>query len=939
MVLYNRGHYHRPVHLQLAQGHNTMRQRAQFRRFLTILLAIAAGLVVAVSGHSLRTEPVPRFHNLTSRASNPADNSWLIADSQFQVPTLSNHQQSTPNEGRALYEAGRYADALQVWQHQLRAFTIQGDRRNRALTLGYLALTYGQLGQWDKANEAIATSLNLVQQLPNNSTTSLAWAQLLMIQGHLQLHQSHADTALATWQQAQNIYQAIGATSQVIQAEINQANALQAMGLYARAHQTLKATAKKLETQPDSALKAMGFLHLGNALRLIRVLDSSQEALTESLAIADRIGASNERQLALLQLGNTARAQRQTTAALRYYRQVTCPSITPSTINLSTQEETIDCAVKLQAQLNQLRLLLDLEQLDQASSLLPELHSYLAAIPVSEFAIYAKIDFAESLTRYWSLRATQAKTPVTKPAAPTDTRLQPEKYQLDDVPSDKILEIARMFASASQQAKQIRNPRAESYALGRLGGLYEASQQWAEAIDLTQQALVLAQGLNIPGTLYQWQWQLGRLLVKMGDYGRAIAAYQEAVNTLDAISSDLTAINPDVQLSFREGVEPVYRELMSLLLPVDKPVDQSKLAQARQLIEALQLAELKNYFREACLDLQPKPVETIDKGAAIIYPILLPDRLEVLLSLPDQSLHRHTTKLPRTEIEATIADMQRSLRRNSFLNERLPLAKRVYGWLIKPFEAELSGIETIVFLLDGSLRNLPMAALHSEDHYLIEDYRIALTPSLSLLRPSPLNEGGLRVLKAGISQATEGFLPLPGVETEIATIAPNLPSVTLLNQDFTAERLEQQLKSAPFPVIHLATHGQFSSNPNETFILAWNQRISLSKLEEILKILEYRPTPIELLILSACQTAAGDDRASLGLAGVAVRSGARSTLATLWAVEDQSTADLMIEFYRQVTQPGITRAEALRRAQLKLLRGNYEHPYFWAPFVLVGNWL
>jgi len=160
----------------------------------------------------------------------------------------------------------------------------------------------------------------------------------------------------------------------------------------------------------------------------------------------------------------------------------------------------------------------------------------------------------------------------------------------------------------------------------------------------------------------------------------------------------------------------------------------------------------------------------------------------------------------------------------------------------------------------------------------------------------------------------------------------------LLNQDFTPDRLEQKIKSTPFPIVHLATHGQFSSDPNETFILAWNQRINLNKLEEILKIVEYRSQPIELLILSACQTASGDDRASLGLAGMAVRSGARSTLATLWAVEDQSTADLMAEFYRQIVKPGVTRAEALRRAQLSLLRGDYEHPYFWAPFVLVGNW-
>jgi CHAT domain-containing protein len=98
--------------------------------------------------------------------------------------------------------------------------------------------------------------------------------------------------------------------------------------------------------------------------------------------------------------------------------------------------------------------------------------------------------------------------------------------------------------------------------------------------------------------------------------------------------------------------------------------------------------------------------------------------------------------------------------------------------------------------------------------------------------------------------------------------------------------------------------------------------------------------PIELLVLSACQTATGDRRAALGLAGLAVRSGARSTLATLWSVNDRSTALFMVEFYRELGQPGVTKAQAVRNAQLALLKQpQYEHPYYWAPFILLGNWL
>jgi CHAT domain-containing protein len=163
---------------------------------------------------------------------------------------------------------------------------------------------------------------------------------------------------------------------------------------------------------------------------------------------------------------------------------------------------------------------------------------------------------------------------------------------------------------------------------------------------------------------------------------------------------------------------------------------------------------------------------------------------------------------------------------------------------------------------------------------------------------------------------------------------------TLLNQDFTSPSLQSQINAASFPIVHLATHGQFSSNADETFILTWDDRIKVKEFENLLRSSDQnKPGTLELLVLSACQTAAGDSRAALGLAGVAVRSGARSTIATLWLVNDAATGSLMAEFYRELAQSGVSKAEALRRAQLTLLKGRYKNPYFWAPFVLVGNWL
>ena len=205
------------------------------------------------------------------------------------------------------------------------------------------------------------------------------------------------------------------------------------------------------------------------------------------------------------------------------------------------------------------------------------------------------------------------------------------------------------------------------------------------------------------------------------------------------------------------------------------------------------------------------------------------------------------------------------------------------------------------FVLDGLLRNIPMAALHDGEGYLIEKYSIALTPGLQLLNPQPLAPEERTVLTAGLSQARAGFSALPNVIRELEEIGA---SRVLLNEEFTGDALQKELNQFPFPVIHIATHGQFSSQAEDTFILAYDRKINVKELDALLRNRqEEGGNPIELLVFSACETARGDDRAALGLAGVAVRAGARSTLATLWQVNDSSTAELMAKFYRELPYP------------------------------------
>jgi CHAT domain-containing protein len=830
-----------------------------------------------------------------------------------QVPTIAPivQNQSSPTsgleQGKTQYESGQYAQAARIWQQAAQEYQTQGDTLNQALALNYLCLAYQQLGQWNEAENAIATSLKLLNNLSSPQRLPIL-AQALNTQGQLQLAQGQTQQALDTWQQATAIYTQLGDNFGITGSRINQAQALQTLGLYRQASKTLKEVEQTLQNQPDTLLKVTGLRSLGKALRVVGNLDQSRQVLQQSLTFAQQLNLPSELSAVLLSLGNTTRAQNDTPAALNYYQQSEQASISPIT--------------RIQAQLNQLSLLIETEQFSKAQKLAPQILAQLSKLPPSRAAVYAQINFAQSLTL---LR--QAQTSHTATGK----------------------DIAQILATAIQQSQNLKDTRAHAYALGELGGLYEHTQQWQNAQDLTEQALILAQTANASDITYRWQWQLGRILKETGNIPGAIAAYTDAVNTLQSLRSDLVAINPDIQFSFREGVEPIYRELVDLLLQTEGNAspNQENLVQARRVIESLQLAELDNFFRTACIAGKPVQIDQVidrdDPNAAVIYPIILPDRLEVILKLPNQPLRHYKTQVAQEDVEQTIAELRREIPAPFTQREAQALSEKIYDWLLRPAQESLTQnqIQTLVFVLDGSLRNIPMAALYDGQNYLIQKYAVALTPGLQLLAPKSLERGQLKTLTGGLSEAREEFSALEYVEFEVEQIQAEVPSTVLLNQEFTSTAFQKQLNAVPFPVVHLATHGQFSSNAEDTFILTWDGRLDVNQLNELLRTRDQsQSNPVELLVLSACQTAQGDKRAALGLAGVAVRAGARSTLATLWSVDDRSTAVLMTQFYRELAHTTVSKAEALRQAQLSLLQNpEYQYPRFWAPFVLVGNWL
>lgn len=844
----------------------------------------------------------------------------LIVQNQFSSSTIPNLLE----QGKALYEAERYDEAVKFLQKAIQAQQSQGqsqeDILKQATILSNLSLAYQQLGLWSQATEAINSSLSLLKiaQNVNNSSDCLKiLAQTLNIQGRLQFAQGQAETALLTWQQATATYAQLGDKEGMLKSQINQAQALQSLGFYRRAAKMLTQLKQIFDTQPDSLEKAVGLRLLGDVLQLVSEdLNQSRVILEESLAIAKRLSSHQNMSVAFLSLGNVARAQQQVQDALSFYQQAVL--------------ETTSITTKLQAQLNQLNLLIETKQWEKSQALCIQIHPQLELLPPSRTSISLRVNFAQRLIKLSANKDNQ------QPTTSAERRHSVHNQQ-------QITTIAQILATAIQQSELLKDPRSKSYALGTLGRLYEQTQQYSEAQKLTQQALTLAQEINASDTIYPWQWQLGRLRQQQGDFKGAIVAYDSAVNTLKSLRTDLVAVNSDVQFSFRDSVEPIYREFVGLLLSSDyTQPSQERLEQARTVIESLQLAELDNFFRSVCVKATHRKIDAIDSQAAVIYPIILANRLEVILSLPQQPLRHHTVILVNNQVENTLLQLRQSLTQQTNRNF-LPLSQQVYNWLIQDFENDLANnkIKTLVFVLDGSLRNIPMAALHDGKQYLIEKYGVAVTPGLELLEPQPLTRAQIKVLKAGLSEARQGFSALPFVKNEINQIHSQLPGDVLLNQQFTKITLQNAINNVPFPVVHLATHGQFSSKAEDTFILTWDDRINVKDLDHLLQTTDLRRTPIELLVLSACETAKGDNRAALGIAGVAVRAGARSTLATLWVVDDQGTSELMSRFYQELANAQVTKAEALRRAQQSILHDpKYrQHPYYWAAYLLVGNWL
>lgn len=880
-----------------------------------------------------------------------------------KVAALSVSPSKQVQIGVAQYQAGDYQKAIATWQTALAQYQKQNDPSNIAIVQENLARTYHQIGQFDRAIAYWQPTIDYYRQQGELSIVGRLLTE--QAQSYLRLGQSRQAIALLCGvtlpsspppQSRADLDCGTDTALQIARQQNDPIAEVIALGSLGEAYRL----------RGDNEL-AIAYLRLAQALPAnpyAFAIDNSLGNTYSAIAQRRTLVATSARQRGI---ESTTRrfeteAQESTQKAQQAFQsslenatqQGNLPGEMRSLLNLialSSRSLTGDNPQKNNPQEAQDRD----RNLEQALALWNHL-------PASPEKVYAAIDLANLPIASERLTAPLAQCPN-------------QRYLSND-------RAQNLLDQSLTLARTLHNTRAESFALGAAGHLYECQQQYPQALVLTQEALqVTATSLGDRDSAYLWEWQQGRIfrsqaetLQQQGKIAEAkaqqidqISAFQRSYRLLEDIRNDILGSERDVQFDFRDTIEPIYRQLAQLRLKLategtlDRKAQEQELTRALETIDSLRLAELQNYFGSDCLDTLVKEGtinSSVRDKTAVFSSIILEDSTAILLSLPNGTKKVHWIDRDRKTLEQAIRTFRESL---VYGGEELgsyntAQAQQLYNWLIRDFVPDLTTaqINTLVFIQDGLLRTIPMAALYDGQAFLVEKFAIATTPTLRAIAPQKIDLKNKTALILGLTQETtidgQQFNALANVPLEINQVQAQFPNhQSLINDNFDRKSLKKELDRSTYPIIHIATHAQFGFIPEDTFLVAGNgNKITLTQFEAALRTVNGGANTVDLLTLSACQTAAGDERAALGLAGVALQTGVQSALASLWSVDDTSTSQLVTEFYRGLIQTGISKAEALRLAQVQFIHAKdaksgipsrYQNPTYWSPFILIGNWL
>jgi CHAT domain-containing protein len=720
-------------------------------------------------------------------------------------------------------------------------------------------------------------------------------------------------------------------------------------GNYPLAEQLLTEVLGQAEREGDLVMQAMATAALGYNYYLVRNDVKTQLMLSKALNLARPLGYPALTALIQEYLGMMQVALQQPELAAGSFK-----------LALLDANAANDQSLRLSILLNQSKLEIDLDkQLTQLQSLAVEIQK----LPNSALKANLLLNLAELLL----------------PKAIIEN-------------GSIIKQTFQILDEALNGAKQLHLTRVQIQAQKLLATLYAQQHREQDALVWLDQAVFTAQQANAKDLLMQLETQRAEILQKMGNLSGSLEAYRRAIQQLVDIRHDIPVYLHDGQSSITQLIDPTYRGSANVLLSLSS---QTKIPEFKQVLlkeaigvmEASKQAELEDFFKDRCLIEESVDTNILEKmlpGAVIIYPVIFPDRIELLFRFGDSlEILQKTVNISSAELATNAVLISERLREGK--DYRLASYK-LFNWIIRPFIQELAQkkIDTLVFVPDGALRQVPLAALNDGQHFLVEKYASVTLPGLTLkhMPESPashkkralivglskpdgasldqlapnyvkmfLGERGLSADEKSllISLASKDYvkgsrraelvsdLSLPGIALEVALLQKKMPNITLINQSFTFQEFQRQLESGEFSIVHIASHGYFGRHAADSFIMAYDRNFKLTEFQSLLNSNNLSRSPIDLLTLNACETAYGDDRALLGFSGIAIKTNTQSAIGTLWPINDIAAAEFMSEFYGQLDLQ--SKAGALRQAQLMMLKSpKFNHPYYWSPFILVGNW-
>jgi CHAT domain-containing protein len=751
----------------------------------------------------------------------------------------------------------------------------------------------------------VSTNLQAVAE----NSLSQGNARDYLVRGQNALLSGQIELAIIEWTSALEVAEKAGAENRVIELHGHLASAYLRRGNYTQAITHLDSALHLANKSGDLHQQAQLKRQLGTTYLAGGHIDKAQQLLQQALDLAEKTGRPGLIAAAYNDLGNLLMHKNSHREALSLY-----------TISADAAQAADLFLLAMKARANVAAAAIEVELYDQARNNIKHARK-----------LGAKLDDSHEKTMQLLRLGVLAL----------------DIYQYTKNPIDKT-ESFSLFSEAEKIAQAQGNNHAGAYALGYLGTLYEKEGRNEDALRLSQQAIFLAREASAPESLYRWQWQAARLLYKQGQQQASLAHYRQAIASLDQIRAEFLMQSMGSEDTFALEIAPLYRQYVTLLfdlaMPADKTDDKNRyLWEAQEVMEGFKAAELQDYFHDDCVAAAQKKVQRIDQTlastTAVIYPIVLKEKIVLLLTFASD-MEAVSVEIDENRLNSEVAAFRHKLEKRT-TRQYLHHGQQLYDWLVRPVEQILRSreIDTLVIVPGGALRTIPIAALHDGNQFLIEKYAIATTPGLELTDPRPIDRQNIKLLLSGITQPRAGFGGLPYVNAELDAIQKRYGGLRLQDDTFVTAAMKVELEREDYTIVHIASHGKFEAHTEDSFILTFDGRLKLNDLERFMSVSRYRDEPIELLTLSACQTATGNDRAALGLAGVAVKAGARSALASLWHINDEATAKLVDGFYTAMQSPSLTKARSLQQAQITMLQDlRYSHPGYWSAFLLIGNW-